>query len=840
MAQYLSPGVFIQEFSSDTPVTTSASPSTLGAVGFTPMGPANVATLVTSYTQFQSVFGGLTRNSMLGYNMAAFFNNGGNRAYVVRVLPSNATKATGAVQSKTTNQSIATGDGTTVAFSATGMNTTLKVNSGASPISASSFSVSWRKAGSILSGEALVKRDGTTAVVGDTATVNFEFRVNPVTSIQPPSPGLLVVVPGTASLKWNDGSSRVLAIGVPSGSATTGTATGLGATVLFDYATGIGSVTFTTPPTATAITLGYTAASATTTLKDDGAGNIVNTGGALTGNGTLNYTTGAYSFTCAAAQEPHNKSLVLVSYRMNDFFVAPVAAGVWGDNIQVAISGSPDTYVAATAQYSKFDVQIQYEQANGSFSTVETYEDLVATPTTDPAYFGSVINAASSFITVTEPAGNEIPGQIQGIAQSIYIGGGDGTSASKAFALVSGADSFLAVSPVAKRTVTISYTDTTAVARTITDDGNGNLIGSVGAGTNTINYTTGAITLTTANSVQAGSLVNLAYVSAPSQAQHLEQLGDTTKGYAQGTDGTFDSMHWGRTQLTDPNATNPVSGMYSLDTVDDILNVIIPDGAGDITMTGDQLDYAATHAELPSGANRFIVLTTPSGETASQAGDWLRYDLARNSDYAAVYWPWIKVADTLSNGRPFTIPPLGHVAGIYARTDQNKNVAKAPAGTVDGALNYLVDLERKVLQSDRDTVYPLKINPFIRNSLAGTAVWGALTISATTDWKFVPVRRMFMTVENSVYNSTQWAVFEDNGPLLWARIKSQLNGYLGGLFAAGWFKGTTANQAFFVICDDTNNTQDTIDQGQLNVTVGIAPYKPATFLVFSFTQIASS
>jgi phage tail sheath protein FI len=271
--------------------------------------------------------------------------------------------------------------------------------------------------------------------------------------------------------------------------------------------------------------------------------------------------------------------------------------------------------------------------------------------------------------------------------------------------------------------------------------------------------------------------------------------------------------------------------------VEELMQVAIPDFVGDVTISQDIIDYCDARAVQPSGGDRFAILQPPVGSNAQEAVDWFRYDLLRYSRFAAMYWPHIKVADPLSDNRPLTMPCLGHIAGIYARTDAAKNVGKAPGGTVDGALRFLTGLELDPSQGERDLVYQNKINPLINSPQTGLAVWGVRTISSESEWRYINVRRLFMFLEKSVYNATHWIVFENNGPALWARIKAQLNGFLLSLFNDGYFAGTAPSEAFFVIVDDSNNDANTIAAGQVIIDIGVAANTPAEFVRFRFQQV---
>ena len=139
-------------------------------------------------------------------------------------------------------------------------------------------------------------------------------------------------------------------------------------------------------------------------------------------------------------------------------------------------------------------------------------------------------------------------------------------------------------------------------------------------------------------------------------------------------------------------------------------------------------------------------------------------------------------------------------------------------------------------QGERDYVYPNKINPLISSAQTGLAVWGVRTISASSEWRYINARRLFMFLEKSIYNSTFWIVFENNGPGLWAQIKTQLNGFMSSLFGEGYFAGTSPSAAYYITVDGSNNTQSVIDLGQVIIDVGAAANKPSEFVRFRFAQ----
>jgi phage tail sheath protein FI len=208
---------------------------------------------------------------------------------------------------------------------------------------------------------------------------------------------------------------------------------------------------------------------------------------------------------------------------------------------------------------------------------------------------------------------------------------------------------------------------------------------------------------------------------------------------------------------------------------------------------------------------------------------------------AAMYFPWVRSPDPLQQGAIRAFPPCGFVAGIYARTDSTRGVWKAPAGSEAG-INGAAGLAITMSDAENGQLNPKAVNCLRTMPVFGNVVWGARTLHGDNDraseWKYVPVRRMALFLEESLYRGTQWVVFEPNDEPLWAQIRLNIGAFMQGLFRQGAFQGTSAREAYFVKCDKDTTTQADINLGIVNIIVGFAPLKPAEFVVIKLQQIA--
>jgi phage tail sheath protein FI len=212
---------------------------------------------------------------------------------------------------------------------------------------------------------------------------------------------------------------------------------------------------------------------------------------------------------------------------------------------------------------------------------------------------------------------------------------------------------------------------------------------------------------------------------------------------------------------------------------------------------------------------------------------------ARN---AALYFPRVVEADSLREGQLDVFAPCGIVAGVMARTDVRRGVWKAPAGVDDGGLNGTQGLQANLTDGQNGALNALGINCLRTFPVIGRVVWGARTLRGADqladEYKYVPVRRLALFIEESLYRGTQWVVFEPNDEPLWAQIRLNVGAFMHNLFRQGAFQGSSPREAYFVKCDAETNPQNDIDRGIVNIHVGFAPLKPAEFVVIKIQQIA--
>jgi phage tail sheath protein FI len=275
-------------------------------------------------------------------------------------------------------------------------------------------------------------------------------------------------------------------------------------------------------------------------------------------------------------------------------------------------------------------------------------------------------------------------------------------------------------------------------------------------------------------------------------------------------------------------------GVNLLDRVD-LFNLLCVPGETEPAVVGQLQHYCHTK-------RAFLIVDCKQDDTFdSLQGGPVSALTGADANYSALYFPWVNAPDLLQEGRPRPFPPCGFVAGLYARTDAGRGVWKAPAGT-EASLTGVSGLTQTLTDLENGTLNIQAINCLRTFRVYGTVIWGARTLHGHNDrgseWKYIPVRRMALFIEESLYRGTQWVVFEPNDEPLWAQIRLNVGSFLQGLFRQGAFQGRSPREAYFVKCDAETNPQEDINRGIVNIHVGFAPLRPAEFVVIRIQQMA--
>ncbi|NJK69249.1 MAG: phage tail sheath family protein [Microcoleus sp. SU_5_3] len=287
------------------------------------------------------------------------------------------------------------------------------------------------------------------------------------------------------------------------------------------------------------------------------------------------------------------------------------------------------------------------------------------------------------------------------------------------------------------------------------------------------------------------------------------------------------------------------SGIQGLFEIDEITMIACPDlmlayreGLIDQDQLHGLMELMISLCEnaAPNPPNRMVVLDTPHDCVKPQhVVNWLDNEFNRRSMFAALYYPWIKVANPRNAGKPILIPPCGYMMGVWSRTDETRGVYKAPANeTPRGVIGLAYDCNFR----EQELLNPKGINCVRTFPNRGIKIWGARTLvePEKTEWRYISVRRLISYIEKSLELGTQWVVFEPNDQDLWARVRRTISNFLERLWREGALFGASPEQAFYVKCDETLNTPDTMILGRLYVEVGVCPVRPAEFVIFRISQ----
>jgi uncharacterized protein len=362
------------------------------------------------------------------------------------------------------------------------------------------------------------------------------------------------------------------------------------------------------------------------------------------------------------------------------------------------------------------------------------------------------------------------------------------------------------------------------------------------SGTNAPQNALGGLGLESGSGTPAPSF-NVAHYALGTGNGGTSGWGSETASKPAGPDGDLP----GATALIGDQAS--FTGMYALEKVDLFNLLCFPDATR--ALPSDQGTAALSITEITSIYNQAIpycdqrrafllVDPPPNVATVSGAIDWISTTLGITDPNGAAFWPELRLPDPLNNYNLRSFAPCGVVAGVYAATDGSRGVWKAPAG-INATLNGVQSLTYTMTDQENGQLNPLGLNCFRSLPVYGRVLWGARTLQGAdalaSQWKYVPVRRMALFLEESLYRGLKWVVFEPNDAPLWAAIRLNVESFMQTLFLKGAFQGTTPAQAYFVKCDSETTTPADVNNGIVNILVGFAPLEPAEFVVIQIEQL---
>jgi uncharacterized protein len=318
----------------------------------------------------------------------------------------------------------------------------------------------------------------------------------------------------------------------------------------------------------------------------------------------------------------------------------------------------------------------------------------------------------------------------------------------------------------------------------------------------------------------------------------------TTGAQGAGTQGT-DGAPPDAAALIGSQALDPPTGIYALDKVS-LFNILclprIARGDGPNPFNAGVDTVISTATAYCESRRAFLILDTPTDvQNLPQVKAWLAVHASLRHKNVAFYFPRVEIADPQSSLHPRSFGASGTLAGLYARTDAGRGVWKAPAGT-DAVLRGVQSLDYVMTDAENGALNPLAINCLRNFPVYGNVCWGARTLDGSnqqaSEWKYIPVRRLALFLEESLYRGTQWVVFEPNDEPLWSQIRLNVGAFMHNLFRQGAFQGSSPREAYLVKCDRETTTQNDIDLGIVNIVVGFAPLKPAEFVILKIQQLA--
>ncbi|TDF38587.1 phage tail sheath protein [Alteromonadaceae bacterium M269] len=808
MPEYLAPGVYVEEVSSGNKPIEGVSTSTAGMVGVTARGPVNVPTLVTSLGGFNRVFGGkldynLYTNNLdaLPYAAEGFFNNGGSRVYVTRIVGDNAARSEAALYSESLAGSAAFELSAGIAVNGT----SLRLGSGPFAQLAADVKLLFSEPGksdvveiqSVDSRTISINR-GLGAEIADaaafdvcSAVLDEDVSVN-ITQDMSAAGTLQIDATLTATLSNLDtlfiedtidpNKSEYITINADAVS----TFAENGGALLFDHPvsrTRLHKVTITVDKSFTAN--GAAAAAATNIAINE----------SLTGQEALIRTAGEYYLINGGEVVLTLKAGITQGYLaganarfLDDVFchVHGIYPGAWGNNLRAM--ALPKSLLQTQMSFEAADTDTEILLKSVFAIQKGTYLRFSVAPDNIVVRKVTGVDRSGLKVTIESPLGVIITADrpVESIEFDLVV---ERLEADKI--VESERIDDLAIDAEHPR-----YAP--------------RIVGSYDSGSQTISKS-GASELVRLGGFNDGN--------APLTSVFFD--------LASGDDdlASIDDQSFVGTASDDPDQRTGIQAMIN---ENDISIVAVP---GQTSV--DVQKALIVHCERMR--YRFAVLDSEkSAKLAGVQTHRKNYD----TTYAAYYYPWLTIADPFGErGDELNVAPSGHVLGIYARTDVQRGVHKAPANEVVKAIR---SFETRLTKGEQDILNPGHINCFrdFRDANRGLRLYGARTLSSDPEWKYVNVRRLFLFIEKSIDDGMQWAVFEPNAEPLWATVHRSLTNFLLTVWRSGALEGVTQDEAFFVNVGLDTMSQADIDNGRLIVEIGVAPVKPAEFVIFRISQKA--
>jgi len=517
--------------------------------------------------------------------------------------------------------------------------------------------------------------------------------------------------------------------------------------------------------------------------------------------------------------------------------VFAVSEGVWGNSLRVGIDQA--------APANQFNLTISEVTSNGAVLRQETFRNL------SMATVERTVNESSGLVTV-QASGSALPVPTGTVSDPLALPFSLAAGTRKVKITYAGADADVKDDVDLGSAAIGSLDEAAARLQAAIRSANPAKRGWAEATVRVIQppgATTGRLQITAGPSAP-DAVISFANAASDAATAGLLKLtgGTVTTNPAQykvgagtaGNDGTPPDAN----ALLGSAAATPPTGMYALDKVS-LFNILCLPRIAKVTGTdafvAGQVDTVISTATTYCENRRaFLILDTPSDQnTLPKIKTWMSARPRHKN--TAVYFPRVQVADPLDDFRPRSLGASGTMAGLYARTDVARGVWKAPAGT-EAVLRGVTKLDYVMTDLENGSLNPLAINCLRNFPVYGNVSWGARTLDGAdqqaSEWKYIPVRRLALFLEESLYRGTQWVVFEPNDEPLWSQIRLNIGAFMHNLFRQGAFQGASPREAYLVKCDRETTTQNDINLGIVNIVVGFAPLKPAEFVILKIQQLA--